>query len=82
MLEYKFIQQNSIDKMKTTLTTILLFISLVVFAGDVIICKSKNAYAYHSSNCRGMKNCKHLTIIMDQSEAIKRGYKPCGYCYK
>lgn len=48
----------------------------------VIICTGKYAKRYHKSMCRGMKNCKGDAKKISLSEAKKKKYTPCGYCYK
>ena len=50
--------------------------------GEVLVCKSSAAYAYHiRSNCRGLRECTHKIIKVELSEAIDgMGRKPCGYC--
>jgi hypothetical protein len=49
---------------------------------SVFICKSKSAYAYHAYECRGLARCTHQILKVSKAEAIKMGYKPCGYCYR
>lgn len=49
---------------------------------SVLICQSKSAYAYHSHVCRGLGRCTHKVVKMSKEDAIKAGYKPCGFCYK
>lgn len=51
-------------------------------ADSVLICQSKSAHAYHSYICSGLSRCKHKIIKMSKEDAIKAGYKPCGFCYK
>ncbi len=48
---------------------------------EVLICKSKSAYAYHARICRGLKRCKAGTAVLSQEEAQEAGYRPCKYCY-
>ena len=47
----------------------------------VMICKVPNAYAYHRHYCTGLKRCNYSVDTVSVSEAIRKGYKPCGYCY-
>ena len=48
---------------------------------QVLICKSKNAYAYHSGMCRGLKRCDAVIEKVALEDAIKAKRKACGYCY-
>lgn len=51
--------------------------------GDVYVCMSSTAYAYHNNrHCRGLKQCTHKIETMSERTA-KQEYKrkPCGYCY-
>ncbi|MDR1346883.1 MAG: hypothetical protein LBJ63_00410 [Prevotellaceae bacterium] len=48
----------------------------------VLICASKNAYAYHKHECKGLKKCSHEVKKITLKEAKEKGYKACGYCYK
>jgi hypothetical protein len=48
----------------------------------VLICTGKYSKAFHKHECKGLKNCKHEIIKTTLEEAKKKGYKPCGYCYK
>jgi hypothetical protein len=50
--------------------------------GEVLICGSKNAYAYHSHKCQGLSRCGSTVKKMTLSEAKEKGYKACGFCYK
>ena len=50
-------------------------------ASPVMICVSPKAYAYHRYNCAGLKRCNYSVATVLVSEAIRKGYKPCGYCY-
>lgn len=50
-------------------------------SSPVMICVSPKAYAYHRYNCAGLKRCHHSVATVSVSEAIRKGYKPCGYCY-
>jgi hypothetical protein len=47
----------------------------------VMICGSKNAYAYHSHECKGLSRSKSEIKKMSVSEAKNQGYKACGFCY-
>jgi len=47
----------------------------------VLICKSENAYAYHTHYCSGLKNCKSNILKLSISNAIHNGYKACRNCY-
>ncbi|MEO1627050.1 MAG: hypothetical protein AAFV25_17990 [Bacteroidota bacterium] len=50
--------------------------------GDVWICVSKHAYAYHrKKNCWGFKKCRHSTKFLQVEKAKQKGYKACGICY-
>jgi hypothetical protein len=48
---------------------------------EVLVCKSKSSYAYHSHVCQGLKRCKAGTKSMSEKEAREAGYKACKYCY-
>jgi uncharacterized protein YgiM (DUF1202 family) len=48
---------------------------------SVLICVSKNAYAYHKYYCRGLNRCTHTVKSVKVSEAKALGYRPCGNCY-
>ena len=55
---------------------------LCAYAQDkVMICKSSNAYAYHKSMCRGLRECNHPIEKVTIPEAVKLKRTPCGYCY-
>ena len=47
----------------------------------VIICHGEDAFAYHNSICRGLKNCEASTEEMSKDEAIELGRRPCGFCF-
>ncbi|MHB1279196.1 MAG: hypothetical protein ACYC1Q_12465 [Bacteroidia bacterium] len=47
----------------------------------VLICKSKNAYAYHARVCQGLKRCKAARHSVTKNEAVNAGYRACKYCY-
>ena len=49
---------------------------------QVYICKSKNAVAYHSYKCHGLKRCKHTIEKVDKSDAEDLKYRACKICYK
>ena len=49
--------------------------------GAVLICKSPNAKSFHKRMCPGLQKCKSEIIQMDKTQAKKKGYKACGYCY-
>lgn len=51
-------------------------------ADSVLICRSSNAYAYHSYECKGLARCTHKIIKVTIEEARKMGYKPCKICYR
>ena len=46
-------------------------------AGSVVFCFSGENTAYHKGTCRSIKR---RTIVIDQSEAEARGYRPCSKC--
>lgn len=48
---------------------------------SVLICKSKNAYAYHKEYCAGLKKCKAAVETLTKAKAEEKGYTPCGFCY-
>ncbi len=48
----------------------------------VLICNSKNAYAYHSHKCNGLKRCKASVLSIRYLDAKKAGRTPCKICYK
>ena len=47
----------------------------------VLICNSKNAYAYHSHYCHGLNRCKSRVSKVTISTAVSRGYRACKICY-
>ena len=49
----------------------------------VYICDSESSYAYHSSsNCRGIKRCKHGILKVTKTDATdKYGRQACEICY-
>lgn len=47
----------------------------------VMICNSGTATKYHAHVCKGLAKCSKEILSLPTSEAIKKGYKPCGYCY-
>ena len=47
----------------------------------VLICGSRNAYAYHSSECHGLARCRSVMSRVSVSEARGMGYVPCKICY-
>ena len=50
--------------------------------GQVYICNSKHAKAYHSrANCRGLNRCKYAPEKVSISDAEDRGLRPCKICY-
>ncbi|MDO4544890.1 MAG: hypothetical protein Q4C25_01920 [Bacillota bacterium] len=46
-------------------------------AGSIVFCFQGEDTAYHRGSC---KSVKRHTIIMDRSEATKKGYRPCSKC--
>lgn len=61
---------------------LLLIITLTASQTDkVLVCVSTGATKYHSHYCQGLKKCTHRVEEVSKSEAIKRGYTACGYCY-
>jgi hypothetical protein len=48
----------------------------------VLICKSENAYAYHSHKCSGLQRCKAEIASIRIAEAKKLGKSACKICYK
>ena len=52
-----------------------------ISAEMVLICKSKDAVAYHSHECGGLKRCSHTISKVSKSEAIKMGLRACKKCY-
>lgn len=60
-----------------------LFFLNVSFSQDVVlVCQGPDAYAYHKNYCRGLQQCGYSVVKMSVPEAVKRGRKPCGNCYK
>ena len=53
----------------------------IISNSTVIICHGKDAFAYHNSICRGLKNCEASTEEMSKDEAIELGRRPCGFCF-
>ncbi len=49
-----------------------------LYAAEVYV--TKNGKKYHKADCEFIKD--RSTIKMDDSEAIKKGLKPCGACFK
>jgi hypothetical protein len=39
-----------------------------------------NSHIYHKHNCKHAKKCTKNCITIDDSEAIKRGGRPCKIC--
>ncbi|WP_300665152.1 hypothetical protein [Fluviicola sp.] len=62
---------------------IFIFLLLCSFSGadgNVFICDSPNATAYHyKRDCRGLNNCKHEVKKTTVAEAEKIGLKLCGW---
>lgn len=48
-----------------------------VALGDVVFCFKADGSAYHRGTCRAL--VRHTTVV-DESEAISRGYGPCSKC--
>lgn len=48
---------------------------------SVLICNSKNAYAFHSHYCSGLSRCKAGVSKVTKSEAESRGRQACKICY-
>ena len=46
-------------------------------SGSIVFCFGKGGTAYHRGSCTSVN--RH-TIIIDRSEAIKKGYEPCSKC--
>lgn len=55
---------------------------LVISEGEVLVCISGTAYAYHQKgNCQGLRKCTHKIVKMSLTEAKEEmGREPCGYC--
>lgn len=50
--------------------------------GNVYICTSPKAYAYHSDSwCRGLNNCNYSIKLIPASKARSMGRRPCKKCY-
>ncbi|WP_419555721.1 DUF5763 domain-containing protein [Pollutibacter soli] len=66
---------------------LLLVFTLVGYLSDntvdnkVLICKSTGAYAYHSHNCQGLRQCRATIEKVTIEEAKRLRRKACGYCY-
>jgi len=52
--------------------------SSLAFAADVYV--TKNGKKFHTASCALIKNKE--TVKMDDSQAAKEGYKPCGKCFR
>jgi hypothetical protein len=50
-------------------------------ATQVLICKSRNSYAYHSHQCSGLRRCKAGIESISQTQAENQGRRPCKFCY-
>ena len=50
----------------------------MAFARDVYV--TKNGKKFHEKTCSFIKN-REVTLI-DDKDAIEKGYKPCGKCFK
>lgn len=48
---------------------------------SVLICGSRSAYAYHSSECHGLNRCRSGISRVSISDARAMGYQPCKICY-
>ena len=49
-----------------------------LYAADVYV--TKNGKKYHKADCEFIKD--RATVKIDDKEAIKKGLKPCGACFK
>jgi len=47
---------------------------------ESVVYVTKNGKKYHKETCPFIKNRE--TISMDEKEAIAKGLKPCGKCFK
>ena len=64
-----------------TATSLPITIKNNAVESKVLLCNSKNAYAYHSHHCQGLKRCKSSISEISLSKAKAQGRKACGYCY-
>ena len=52
-------------------------------AGNVFVCDSKTATAYHNNKkCTGLSKCTAAVKEMSKADAEKAGKKPCKMCVK
>ncbi len=49
--------------------------------GEVLICRSKGAEAFHARRCWGLDNCRRAVIRVEAMQADDMGYRPCKICY-
>lgn len=47
----------------------------------VLICASRNSYAYHSRRCSGLNRCKAGVESITKTQAENQGRRPCKFCY-
>lgn len=47
----------------------------------VLICASRNSYAYHSHRCSGLSRCKASIKTLTKTQAENQGRRPCKFCY-
>ena len=47
----------------------------------VLVCGSRNAYAYHNYECHGLNRYRSGVSRVSVSEARSMGYVPCKICY-
>ena len=64
--------------MATVLCVMFLSTATAAFAEDVFT--TKRGKKYHAADCRFVKN--RDTQEISKKEAIEKGLKPCGRCYK
>ncbi len=67
---------------KTIIVSIFLAFA-AVNAGNVYVCLSGTAYAYHQDRyCRGLNKCTHTIKEVPERFAIDSlNRRKCGYCY-
>lgn len=49
--------------------------------GEVLVCISGNAVAYHHHYCKGLNRCTHEIRRVTMEEALRLGRTPCSYCF-
>lgn len=71
------------DIKKSTEPTSLMSTESVTDSDDrVYVCSSNSSTRYHAfRDCYGLDRCSKQVLTLSESEAEKRGYTPCKWCY-